>query len=148
MDKNKLKGGFSAGVFDSYEFQDYIEDSPIFGWIGSRGRSRQRDRIVESALRERGLGDSGIATWLTSTDGRHLGDASTCTKSLEEFKEIVSKYADRARIQVFYWSHPDCDYNGEPEKHLEWLQGIIKMLRAEERSKANFVAMLKERDAA
>ena len=107
----KFKGGFSDEVFESYEFQNYVTNSDgetkeyTCGYIGAFNRTVSRDKIVEQALRDTGLGDNGIACWLTSTDGRHLMDDPA--KNLKEFKKRVTDYVKGAFENVTVWGHPD-----------------------------------------
>lgn len=103
----KFKGGFSDGVFDSYHFQKYIQDGRPSGYIGASGRSKEKDKIVEEALRKTGLKDDGIAMWLTSGDGRHMMTDGAVMKNMNEFKKHVEEYTKDAFKKVTVWAHPD-----------------------------------------
>jgi hypothetical protein len=104
-DTDVYKGGLSKDVYESFEFQGYIKRGMVFGYIGSSNRSESRDRIVEEELRATGLKGEGIASWMTSTDGRHLMDDPP--HKLEAFREYVRKYVGNAFKKVVVWSHPD-----------------------------------------
>ena len=102
------RGGFSDEVWNSYELQNYLKRGLyVFGYIGSCSRTNKRDKILEEALKNEGLGHSGIAVWLTSTDGRHLMDDTYKETSNKDFKKRVSEYVKDAFIRVTIWSHPD-----------------------------------------
>ena len=62
--------------------------------------------MVELALRLTGLGDRGLACWLTSGDGRHLMDDPP-RGSKQEFQKHVTDYVSDAFRKVTIWSHPD-----------------------------------------
>jgi hypothetical protein len=101
-----LKGGFSNGVVESNAWRRYVGDgTSVFGYIGASGRTSLLDEMLEHELRNQGLGDEGIATWLTSGDGRHLMDdmPDTITKQKNRIKE----YTKNAFKDVTVWSHPD-----------------------------------------
>jgi hypothetical protein len=100
------QGGFSDNVAWCDEFHEYVNSHCIAGYIGSDGRSKARDRVVETVLREVGLGDRGIALWLTSTSGRHLMDDPP-RGSKEAFVKYVIEYTKNAFKDVVVWSHPD-----------------------------------------
>lgn len=105
----KFQGGLSEGVFLSHEFQRYVSQAGgkfVAGYLGDSTRSAARDRFVELALRRTGLGDNGVACWLTSTAGRHMmDDVPRGAGSL--FKAHVLKWTKNAFREVTIWSHPD-----------------------------------------
>ena len=103
--KTKLTGGFSKEVTETHEFKDYANSKYPSGYIGAHNRSTNKDKIVENALRATGLGDHGVAVWLTSGDGRHMMD--DIGRTIAEFKERVNEYTKNAFINVTVWSHPD-----------------------------------------
>lgn len=104
----KWQGGFSKAVNDSYPFQEYVKHGNCcFGYIGSYNRTPGRDKALETILRNTGLGDAGIATWLTSTSGRHLMDDVVKTTTLAKFKKRAKDSCLHAFQQVTVWSHPD-----------------------------------------
>jgi len=106
MNKKKdYKGGLSEGVTSSYHFKDYVESGHPSGYIGAYNRSANKDKIVEKALRDTGLGDGGVACWLTSGNGRHLMD--DVGKTIKEFKKRVNEYTKGAFEDVTVWNHPD-----------------------------------------
>ncbi len=99
------QGGFSDGVFKSRSFQQYIKLGIVFGYIGASGRTIRKDQFLEKTLGSRGLGNEGIATWLTSKDGRHLMDWKPQT--LKAFKKEARDFTKNAFVNVTVWSHPD-----------------------------------------
>lgn len=102
----EYQGGLSDDVIYSYRAIEYLSNNKYAaGYFGATNRSPRRDKIVEKCLREVGLDNNGIAYWLTSTSGRHLMDDPG--KNLNEFKQRVKKYTERAFIEVLIWSHPD-----------------------------------------
>ena len=88
----KFKGGFSDGLFNSENFQDYIKSGFVFGYIGSFSRKPGFDRIIEKGLRDEGLNDEGIATWLTSTNGRHIMDSVENKTTKAQFSKDMKKF--------------------------------------------------------
>ena len=102
----KFQGGFSDNVAWNEKFFNYVQDGHPCGYIGSSGRSKARDRVVEIALRSTGLGDRGVAVWLTSTSGRHLMDDPP-RGSKEAFVKYVTEYVISAFEDVTIWEHPD-----------------------------------------
>ena len=99
------QGGLSDELFDSHILQDYMQGVPG-GYIGSSNRTAWADKMVEDALRAQGLGPHGMATWLTSTSGRHLADNIERGKKAE-FAKVVKDYTSNAFLEVTIWSHPD-----------------------------------------
>jgi len=88
MYRNAVKqGGLSRGVWWNSSLQRYITDGHPFGYVGHSRRTRLSDVVVESGLREQGLSDEGIAVWLTSTSGRHLGDCFEKGMTKQEVEE-------------------------------------------------------------
>ena len=101
----KFQGGFSDNVAWSEQFWSYVKSGHPCGYIGSEGRSKRRDQIVETLLRSQGLKDEGIAFWLTSTSGRHSMDDPP--KKVAEFEAYFLPWAIEAFREVVVWSHPD-----------------------------------------
>jgi len=99
------QGGLSDGVFNTQHLQEYMKGIP-FGYIGSSCRTAWADKLVEDALRATGLGNEGIATWLTSNSGRHLADNIQRGHQLD-FERAVARDTKNAFLQVTVWSHPD-----------------------------------------
>ena len=105
----KYKGGFSAEVFYSKTFQDYIKDakenerkygSPLlFGYIGNCGRSMIRDQIVEEELRKHTTDPESIAGWLTSKDGRYFMDGINSRTTGSEFRKAIKEYLKKNPIE-------------------------------------------------
>lgn len=100
--RTPFKGGFSEWVYYAPEFQNYIAPAAanrakygrhlIFGYIGSTARNSVRDRIVETALREKGLSPNGVALRLTHTAGRHMMDHVGRHTSTQKFRRLVQDY--------------------------------------------------------
>jgi hypothetical protein len=108
MPRNAYQGGFSDKVAQSHTFRKYVEGNPcVCGWLGESCRTKARDALLESALRLQGLKEDGVALWLTSGTGRHLGDNVDRSTPIEEFKKNVLGYTSGAFIDVTIWSHPD-----------------------------------------
>lgn len=105
--KNKFKGGFSEDVFNARNFQSYIESGHVCGYIGDGHRTIRRDKLIEQALRATGLGNEGIATWLTSGDGRHMMDNVERKTTEAEFSKLCQDHCNYAFQKVTIWSHPD-----------------------------------------
>lgn len=104
----QFQGGFSNDVFKSSAFQGYISSMyGVFGYIGNGDRNLSRDIVLERVLRDTGLEANGIATWLTSGDGRHLMDSVDEDTSLLEFTAHAEEYCKDAYARVTVWSHPD-----------------------------------------
>lgn len=89
--KDALKGGFSTIVYEQGCLQDYIDSSwseregayMCGGYIGNSNRRVGFDPILEDFLRNMiGWTDSQIASWLTSTGGRHMADSFEDADSL------------------------------------------------------------------
>src|SRR5579872_1292546 len=117
----KFQGGFSDNVAWNEDFHRYVSSGHPCGYIGSEGRSKARDRVVEIALKATGLGDRGTAVWLTSTSGRHLMDDPP-RGSGDAFQAYVVDYVSDAFRQVTIWSHPD---HGGSAKSTEELRKKI-----------------------
>jgi len=108
MPRNAYQGGFSDGVAKSDAFRKYVEGNPnVCGWLGQSCRTKARDAILEAALRAQGLKDEGVALWLTSGSGRHLGDNVDRSTTIKAFQENALSYTANAFIDVTIWSHPD-----------------------------------------
>ena len=60
-------------------------------------------------MAKQGLGANGIASWLTSTDGRHLMDDVNRKTPAAKFKRRAMEYTKNAAHNVAVWSHPDHD---------------------------------------
>ena len=84
------RGGFSYWLWSTPEVQQYIA-GPVFGYVGSSGRTRERDEIVEHALWRRGLSLNEAGTWLTSKDGRWLMDQVGRKDDPDKFSYRVHK---------------------------------------------------------
>jgi len=101
-------GGFSAEMAEARTAQRYRFSAKFSsGYIGSVDRTKERDRIVEAALRATGLGAEGVAEWLASSSGRHMMDHAYRGIPRAEFEKLVAKYTKHAFIEVTLWSHPD-----------------------------------------
>jgi hypothetical protein len=119
----RWQGGLSLEVVASPEFIQYAARAKgVFGYIGASERTPERDRIVEELLRATGLGANGLASWLSSGNGRHLMDDPG--ESIAEFRKRAKDYTKRAFLQVAIWSHPD--HGGMMRSSLE----LEKKLRA------------------
>lgn len=105
--KVKLQGGLSDAVVRTRMYQEYVRSSFVAGYVGSSARTIARDKALEKALAGQGLGPAGIATWLTSGDGRHLMDGVDRKTMPEQFEERVGEYVYDAFQKVTIWSHPD-----------------------------------------
>jgi hypothetical protein len=106
----ELRGGFTKGVVKSNAWARYVgKGENVWGYIGASNRTILLDKIVEKILREQGLKDEGIATWLTSGEGRHLMDDMPSMKNIKKVMERVADYTDDAFKKVTVWSHPDHD---------------------------------------
>jgi hypothetical protein len=103
----KYQGGLSLEVVASPEFRRYATSSIVAGYIGSEERTAARDRIIETALRDQGLGANGVASWLSSGRGRHLTDDPGVTE--DDWRRRVREYTRNAFIEVTLWAHPDHD---------------------------------------
>lgn len=103
----KYKGGFSDAVWGSHGFQQYATGPGVSGYIGSASRTPQFDQILEKLLTAQGLGPNGIASWLTSTDGRHLMDDVDRNTPPAKFKKRAQEYTKDAARKVAVWNHPD-----------------------------------------
>ncbi len=121
----KYKGGFSKEVTESFNFKEYTLEKDghpkkaICGYIGCLERTKKRDKIVEEHLRKQGLGDEGIACWLTSTAGRHLMDNVYRKTSLEMFAKIVFESTKDAFINITVWNHPDHEGSWDSTQKLK-----------------------------
>lgn len=104
----KHRGGFSLEVSSSPEFVAYASQTYVHGYIGHGARTNLKDRMVEEALRATGLKGNGIASWLSSTSGRHMGNALE-TSSLSEQRRAIKDYTKNAFMDVAVWNHPDHD---------------------------------------
>jgi hypothetical protein len=101
------KGGLSEGIINSNVFRGYaVPGTGVFGYIGSWKRNASRDRVVEQVLRDQGLSDEGIATWLTSGDGRRMMDDPP-RGSGAEFKAHVESYTKNAKANALKWTVED-----------------------------------------
>jgi hypothetical protein len=128
------QGGFSDGVWTRQYLREYIlgervsfgklydemegktpiprvltTKSSVFGWIGHSGRTVLKDKILEKVLRETGLEDGGVAVWLTSTDGRHIGDSVEGLTDAKEIEDKLRASTKDAFLNVCVWEHPDHD---------------------------------------
>lgn len=107
----KFRKGLSNEVFFSYKAVEYLSGNEYpCGYFGACGRTPWKDKIVESLLREQGLGDEGIACWLSSGSARHLMDDGEYINIPTKFKKHVAGYVSGAFMDVLVWSHPD--HNG------------------------------------
>lgn len=117
------QGGFSDEVHKTYEFQNYAytikEGKSIAtsccGYIGSSSRTKQRDQVLESFLRKQGMTNGMIATWLTSTYGRHFMDSIDKKTTLSQFEKRAAEYARDAFIKVVEWSVPGINWENRRE---------------------------------
>lgn len=107
MKKLNRQGGFSKNVATHNIFKDYAASPFCAGYIGSSSRTIERDKLLEKILREQGLGDGGIACWLTSGHGRHLMDDVNRRTTPVEFSARAHDFTKNAFINVTIWSHPD-----------------------------------------
>jgi len=103
--KRNYKGGLSDEVYYTDTLQGYIHDGYPAGYLGSLGRTAARDRIVEDVLAARGLNDDQIATWLTSTSGRHMMDSPPVGDYA--FRQHVIRDTQSALEDVIIWCHPE-----------------------------------------
>jgi len=101
------KGGFSKGVIETEHFKEYTSSGCVCGYLGERGRTKEKDQILEKHLRTLGLEDWGITSWLTSTTARHMMSDVTKKTKAEEFLKIVEDYTKTAFTDVIIWGHPD-----------------------------------------
>jgi hypothetical protein len=88
------QGGFSNEVFNVKELQDYVKDGGVFGWIGHSVRHPEHDKLIEAGLRERGLSPKAMFNWISSSDGRHFGDALegfTLDEQLHQIKQYLNR---------------------------------------------------------
>jgi len=95
------QGGFSDSVYNATLFQDYIAGaeknvakfgSPlVFGYIGARNRTAERDRIVETSLPRR-KSPERIAAWLISSDARMIMDWIPNGASPELFAKLLGQW--------------------------------------------------------
>ena len=117
MKKLSYQGGLSAPVAAHRRFRKYVRAATYApplrvmpgGYVGSGSRTAARDRVVERALRAEGLGDGGVACWLTSTSGRHLMDDVSRRTTAAEFEKRVADYTAGAFLKIAAWEHPDHD---------------------------------------
>lgn len=93
------QGGISDGVWFNSFLRKYASSDSPGGYVGSSDRTKDSDRIVERRLREAGLSDEGVAVWMTSTSGRHLGDQLDSPR----FDEHAREYAGRALLELRKW---------------------------------------------
>lgn len=89
-----------------------VVNNARFGWIAEFCRTLVKDKVLEEELRATGLGDAGIANWLTSSDGRHLSDVIEDVPDNDEpkLRGKIREYVKDAFINVTVWNHPD--HNG------------------------------------
>lgn len=95
--KTVKQGGLSNGVWWNSALQSFTQAGGMHGFVGhscrkNPCRKNRLDAVVEQMLREQGLSDEGIAVWLTSTSGRHLGDAVEGTKSDQQTREAFERF--------------------------------------------------------
>lgn len=100
-------GGFSEGVVNSEQFRRYTDGNIVSGWLGSGNRKKGRDKLLEKVLREKGLGDEGVAHWLCSKLGRWLSDHTDEKDTLVKFEKLVRERTADAFEMVTIWNHPD-----------------------------------------
>jgi hypothetical protein len=120
------RGGFSDGLWNSRECQEYVTSSLVCGYFGNSYRTIARDKVVEAALRAAGLGDDGAACWLTSTSARHMMDNVDRHTKLNEFANIVGSGVKDAFVEVAIWSHPD--FGGSYESRRDMIEKLRKAL--------------------
>ena len=133
VDEKQYVGGFSEGIAESYKFKEYVGGGYVAGYFGHEQRNKKRDKLVEQILRERGLGNEGISTWLTSTSARHMMDGVSRKDNIEIVEKKVRVYTMNAFLDVVIWSMPDHDgtlgstnelRNKLCEKTLAYTQGL------------------------
>jgi len=113
------QGGFSDELFQEEFLQNYIKSGHAFGWIGNSDiRTEELDKILETTLKSLGATNHEIATYLTSTDGRHLAD------SLEELTPIQAKTAIQRLGPYIYniskiYNHPEHKGNFKSSLEIE-----------------------------
>ena len=93
MVPSDYQGGFSDSVFNSEKLKEYVGYGYPCGWIGHTVRHPEHDKLIEEGLRERGLSDSAMYNWISSTDGRHFGNSLegfTLPEQLEKIKKYLN----------------------------------------------------------
>lgn len=68
------QGNIPDELWDHENLKSYRQSSICFGYVGSLDRTLDSDIGVVKHLRELEWTDAEIATWMTSTDGRHFLD--------------------------------------------------------------------------
>ena len=98
--KDLAYGGFSEAICKVQALQEYMRQYPVFGYIGAYNRTEERDKILETKLREAVKNTEQVAAWLMSTTGRHLMDGLTDCTTAEEFEEIVDTFLEREKKEA------------------------------------------------
>jgi len=106
INRKKYKGGLSDEIAQTQHYLEYIRASTPSGYYGTSNRTPEIDKMVEESLREKGLGNNGIAYWLTSSSARHMMDDMP-DKNQAKIKERIDDYTRDAFKNVTVWSHPD-----------------------------------------
>lgn len=96
FEQTDFTGGFSEKLMSTDLLAKYVAKKGVFGYIGHFGRKFVTDAFLEKEFMSlkvpRGINKHKIlATWLTSTDGRHFGD-SLEDMSDDEAKVAIKKY--------------------------------------------------------
>ena len=85
------QGGFSDELFNEKYLFNYVSSGCVHGWIGHSVRTFTLDKVIEEGLREKGLVNSKMCSWITSGDGRHFGNSLEGLKEKEQI-ETIKKY--------------------------------------------------------
>jgi hypothetical protein len=98
------QGGFSDELFNNSYLQEYISRGGVFGWIGNFSRKAYLDEAIEAGLKKRNLSEEKIATWLTSSDGRHFADGLEGFEKEEQLQKVEENLNRIFNIALIYSS--------------------------------------------
>lgn len=131
MTPDDYRGGFSDEVMASKELKEYVAAGACFGYIGSSCRKPNLDAYIEEqflSLKPRFEVSRQemvalLGGWLTSSDGRHFGDALDGCYGLAEQQDLVDRNIKAMFNIAFIYAHPEQDGT---MKSTEVVRGKVK----------------------
>lgn len=113
-------GGFSLEAFFVETLISYVEKGLTFGYIGHSCRKVWVDKLL-SAICLPTVKYEDFACWLTSTDGRHFGDAIEGwveDNDIESVKQFLQESLPRIHDLAVIYNHPDHKGNHKSTQEL------------------------------
>ena len=127
-----IRGGFSEAVTRSVYWKEYVDTrvktgAPVFGYVGSSGRTEEIDRIVEGYFIMKELSPEATACWITSTTARHFADHLYSGIKRDEVLKLLDEYTKHVYLDLAIWNFPG--YKGTMKDFDRIKEKIIEELR-------------------